>query len=32
MTWDLAVTWLIWPAAVTLAIAVAAVVASRYIP
>jgi hypothetical protein len=32
MTWDQTLTWLIWPAFVTLGIAIAAVVASRYIP
>ena len=32
MTWEQTFTWLIWPAFVTLGIAIAAVVASRYIP
>jgi hypothetical protein len=32
MTWDQVVVWLIVPAVVTLGIAIAAVVASRYIP
>jgi hypothetical protein len=32
MTWDQTLVWLIWPAFVTLGIAIAAVVASRHIP